>query len=195
MNEYVWYASYGSNLLRERFMCYIKGGRPEGSTSTYKGCSNKEPPIGDKRITIPHELYFAKESDIWENKGVAFIRSTKDHHAQTLGRMYLITRKQFTQVVRQENSRGSKDTSIQIDFETAVKNGESLIPPCWYGRIIFLGNEDGYPIFTFTARWEYDEIIPNPPGEEYRGIIEKGLKEAYGMSDEEITAYLRKAGV
>lgn len=24
--EYVWYVSYGSNMLRERFMCYLKGG-------------------------------------------------------------------------------------------------------------------------------------------------------------------------
>lgn len=24
---YVWYASYGSNLLEERFMCYVKGGK------------------------------------------------------------------------------------------------------------------------------------------------------------------------
>jgi hypothetical protein len=30
----VWYAGYGSNLLRRRFDCYIKGGKPEGSGKT-----------------------------------------------------------------------------------------------------------------------------------------------------------------
>jgi hypothetical protein len=25
--QYVWYASYGSNLLQERFMCYVQGGK------------------------------------------------------------------------------------------------------------------------------------------------------------------------
>ena len=192
MNEYVWYASYGSNLLRERFMCYIKGGRPEGTTTTYKGCSNKEPPIVDKRITIPHELYFAKESDTWEQKGVAFIRSTKDSDAKTLGRMYLITREQFTQVVRQENGRDPEHKSIQIDFESTVNNGESLIPiRCWYSRIIYLGDADNEQIFTFTAKREEDKI---EPGMKYLSMIKKGLKETYGMSDEEISVYLRKAG-
>ena len=191
MSEYVWYASYGSNLLLKRFMCYIEGGRPEGSKTTYKGCTNKEPPKGDKRITIPYGLYFAKNSKSWENKGVAFIKSIKDPDAQTLGRMYLITWEQFTQIVHQENNIGP---STRIDFDTTIKNGESLIPPLWYGRIIYLGDEEGHPIFTFTAKWEYDGIIPNPPGEKYRRTIEKGLKEAYGMNDDEISAYLRKAG-
>jgi len=172
-------------------MCYIKGGRPEGSKTTYEGCTNKEPPKGDKRITIPYGLYFTENSDSWEEKGVAFIKSTKDPDARSLGRMYLITREQFTQIVRQENNVGS---STRIDFESTIKNGESLIPPIWYGRIIYLGDEEGYPIFTFTARWKYEEKIPNPPGEKYRRTIEKGLKEAYGMSDDEISAYLGNAG-
>jgi len=28
-NMYVWYVGYGSNLLRERFLCYILGGKFE----------------------------------------------------------------------------------------------------------------------------------------------------------------------
>ena len=194
MSEYVWYASYGLNLLLKRFMCYIRGGRLEGSTTTYKGCTNKEPPAGDKRITIPYELYFTEKSRSWEKKGVAFIKSTKEPGAQTLGRMYLITREQFTQIVRQENNRGPNETSIQINFETTIENGESFIPCRWYRHIIYLGDKGGHPIFTFTAKWENEEIVPNPPGEKYRRIIELGLKETYGMSDDEISVYMRKAG-
>ena len=35
----VWYASYGSNLQRERLMCYIKGGTPK---ETYPKMSNDD---------------------------------------------------------------------------------------------------------------------------------------------------------
>jgi hypothetical protein len=28
-NPFVWYAVYGSNLLRSRFDCYIQGGKPK----------------------------------------------------------------------------------------------------------------------------------------------------------------------
>ena len=30
--KYLWYASYGSNLNLDRFMCYIVGGKPKNST-------------------------------------------------------------------------------------------------------------------------------------------------------------------
>lgn len=33
----VWYSSYGSNMWRERFMCYIQGGSPKGSASVQRG--------------------------------------------------------------------------------------------------------------------------------------------------------------
>ena len=40
----VWYACYGSNLLKERFLCYIRGGRPIGAQRTFYGCKNKKEP-------------------------------------------------------------------------------------------------------------------------------------------------------
>ena len=35
--ELVWYLSYGSNLLEERFLCYIEEGTPPGSKSFHSG--------------------------------------------------------------------------------------------------------------------------------------------------------------
>src|SRR6185312_10705420 len=55
-NRIVWYAGYGSNLLRRRFDCYIKGGKPEGSKKTYSGCRDKNDPRGDL-WTIDGGLY------------------------------------------------------------------------------------------------------------------------------------------
>ena len=62
--------------------------------------------------------------------------------------------------------------------------------------MIYLDEEDSYPIFTFTDWWNDDAICPNKPCEAFRETIERGLRETYPeMSDEEIGDYLRKAGV
>jgi len=37
----VWYAVYGSNLLRKRFDCYIQGGKPKGAAKDYPGCRDR----------------------------------------------------------------------------------------------------------------------------------------------------------
>ena len=123
MEDLVWYASYGSNLLYDRFMCYINGGTPEGSSKRCEGCSDRTPPQDRKSITIPHELYFAENSRSWEGKGVAFVKSQRNENFQTLGRMYLITREQFVQIVRQENGRSPDYSRIAVDFEETIAHG------------------------------------------------------------------------
>ncbi len=61
--------------------------------------------------------------------------------------------------------------------------------------MIHLGEEDGYPIFTFTGYWDDGAIHPNKPCEAYLKTIFRGLRETYpGMVDEEIMDYLRSAG-
>jgi hypothetical protein len=171
-------------------MCYIEGGIPEGTNSNYEGCSDKNPPREDKKIIIPHELYFSKSSSIWENKAVAFIKSTRDGSARTLGRMYLITCGQFTQVVRQENGLKADDASLSVDFEK-VKEKRGLVIDAnkWYGRILYLGDEDGYPILTFTAPWGDDEIVTAEPGEKYLRTIRSGIRETYKMTENDINQY------
>ncbi|WP_418360254.1 hypothetical protein [Sphingobacterium detergens] len=77
LNEKVWYACYSSNLLQERFLCYIKGGQPAGANTSYNGCDDKKLPIDSERMYIPTELYFANVSKNW-NGGIAFIRKILD---------------------------------------------------------------------------------------------------------------------
>jgi hypothetical protein len=193
MKDLVWYACYGSNIYKKRFLFYIKGGQPEGSTKCYKGCSDKNAPTYDKQIRIPYELYFSKESSSWENRGVAFIKSERNESVETLGRMYLIKKDQFIEVVRQESGKEPDDESINIDTETAISKGSSLATGIkWYARILYLGSEGNYPIFTCTAKRADEEIELNPPGEEYLKFIVKGLKETYKYPDERIIEYLKK---
>jgi hypothetical protein len=160
-------------------MCYIQGGTPAGATTDFPGCLDKTGPKEDRHIIIPYELYFSKESPTWENKGVAFIKSTKNDKTRTLGRMYQITSEQFKEIVRQENFGNITESHIEIDFDALIKNGELELLAGWYSRIIHLGFEEDLPIFTFTAAWPDDRIELNPPGENYLGIIIRGLIETY----------------
>lgn len=89
-SEYIWYASYGSNINYERFMRYIKN------------CTDKTAPIESKPIAINHRMYFAQEASWWDEKGVAFIDPKENQNEKTLGKMYLITKEQFHQIKSQE---------------------------------------------------------------------------------------------
>ncbi|WP_037318808.1 hypothetical protein [Salegentibacter sp. Hel_I_6] len=189
----VWYACYGSNLLKERFSCYIGGGRPANAKRVYPGCTNKTLPEKSKGITINGELYFAKKSKTWSGGGAGFIRSNFDEKTKTLGRMYLITEQQFVDLVKQEIKF---DGDFDIDLPRVIKNRSlDMKNNSWYGKIIYLGEYGNCPIFTFTNEaYLKDEI--NPPHEFYLKIIIEGLKETYKMSDTEIETYLKfKEGI
>lgn len=185
--DLIWYASYGSNLLRERFLCYIQGGTPEGRTNTYPGCSDSTLPRDDKTIAIQSKIYFAKQSKGWNGGGVGFIENKIDSNTSTLGRMYLITKEQFIEVFKQE-IQSTED--IKINFAACI-DSKSLIfkKSSWYGNLIHLGEENDFPIFTFTSVKDFKDEI-NKPNEEYLKTIIKGIKETYNYSNEKIFEYL-----
>ena len=54
-----WYVCYGSNLLRERFVYYLK--------------ASKGYIYAEKVLILNGRLYFAKKSRRWDNKAVAFV--------------------------------------------------------------------------------------------------------------------------
>lgn len=191
MEQYVWYASYGSNINKDRFLCYIKGGRPKGSTETEVGCKDTSSPIDEGMFTIPYPLYFAKEAGRWGSKGVAFINGTKNETSETYSKKYLITPEQFLDVLKQENS----GIHFDIDLKKVKESGAMIFRNrAWYGRILYLGDDGGYPIYTFTAPWDMDDIMLNPPSHEYLHTIITGLKEYY--SKDEIHQYLEnKPGI
>lgn len=188
MNQYVWYASYGSNLSYDRFMCYIEGGMPIGSSHREKGCLNKTAPIKDKAVTIKHELRFVQRSKRWNNQGVAVISLASSDRFETLGRMYLITKEQFYHVVMQENNLMCSDASA---FKLP-KEGESLvIAQGLYGRILCLGHEEGYPIYTFTSVKSEEDLLINGPSEAYLQMIARGILETYDLSAMQLVNYFK----
>ena len=172
--KYVWYVTYGSNMLRERFMVYINGGRFRGKGKgqgqgnwKYKPCNNNSPPLADKLFPIPYELYYGQKSKTWSYvdiasketgsekricPGVAFIDADRLDTGTTLGRAYLITEEQFFHIQEQEGSE-------------------------WYKRVVEMGKDAGgipYKTFTGTRRYDY-----NAPHENYTNIMFEGICETY----------------
>lgn len=189
MGSRIWYASYGSNLSYEkRFLCYIAGGRPDGSQKVNPGCRDKTPPTDKRPITIPFELYFAEHSEWWGG-GVAFVKHSK-RNVKTLGRMYLIKEDQFNDVVLQENSKPVNGQRLVPEIEFLVRQRELLLPDIrMYGRLLNIGNADDYPIFTFTNA--SDDLRPQAPSKAYIKIIVAGMKDTYpAMTNAEIVEYM-----
>ncbi len=162
--NYLIYAAYGSNLLKERFMVYIKGGRYRDRE--YKGSKDKTNPRDLGWTYVPHRLYFAKESSRWGNKGVAFLscEKEKDSNFYAVVRLWKVSEQQFKDIKEQEGQT-------------------------WYNVELELGEKDGLIIKTITGYWE-SEI--NKPSEEYLNVIKEGLKETTKWSDDKIEQYLRK---
>jgi hypothetical protein len=156
MVKKVWYVAYGSNLLLERFMCYIRGGRFREYSKEYKGCTNRTPPECNKQYMLPYELYYGNKSSTWCGRGVAFIDA--DKKGECSGRAYLITDEQFYEIQKQEGSSAN-----------------------WYGRIVELGkDENDIPYRTFTSKIRNED---NEPSIEYKQIIEEGLEETRGQNN------------
>jgi len=162
--KYVWYACYGSNILRERFMLYIQGGFCRFNNRNYKPCNDKSAPLESKPISIPYKSYFGNSSGSWEGGGVAFLEPKRNDNINTLGKMYLITEEQFNDVNKQEG-------------------------PWWYNLIINLGTLNGVPIKTFT----HSKMFPrNLPVQKYLKVIKDGISETYpNLSKYEIEYYLK----
>lgn len=163
--NYVWYACYGSNLCRERFLWYIHGGGPKNNP----GCQDKTLPVVDRLYTIHYELYFANQSKTWGNGGVAFLKLENDERIETLGRVYLITSEQFEDVKKQEGASNK-----------------------WYGHVLELGEMGGIPVKTLTRVPEnIGQYVINTPSLEYLDMLRRGLVETYtSMTVEEVGRYL-----
>lgn len=174
MGSNVWYVGYGSNLSKQRFLCYIEGGTPLFGKRHHDGCTDKTLPKNNRPIIIHYPLYFAlpkgrTKTENWCDGGVAFISPYKDVNTKTLCRMWKITKEQYEQVRDQE--------------------GRS-----WYNCEIPLGEEEGIPIYTITNEYNLDNILS--PSEAYLKTIALGLKETYEFDNEKVANYLiEKIGI
>ena len=91
-DDVVWYAGYGSNLSKKRFMLYIEK-------------CHKDHLISDDEdhAWFPGQMYFGNESGRWNNKGVAFYDPNVP--GKTFMRMYKVTRQQLEEIQNKEGRR------------------------------------------------------------------------------------------
>jgi hypothetical protein len=193
--ERVWYASYGANLNRARFMAYIEGGTVAGNDVVSEGCTDTTAPLDDIALELPQSLYFAGWSHrAWGGTAAGFI-TLGTRKPPTLARAYLIAPTQFQEIVRQENAHVASVEGIALDLDQAREHGHTrLLPQGHYSELIYCGERDGYPMLTFTAsenRTDFNR--PSPP---YLRMIHSGLQESHGLSTDDAVAYLRgKLGI
>jgi hypothetical protein len=189
--DLVWYVSYGSNLKEERFMCYIKGGKPEGAKQRNPGSNDKSPPSYSEGMLIKAKLYFAEKSESWGNSGVAFI-DPESKDGETLGKAYLITFEQFRDVVQQENGAKPGTAGFPTLLElTQDHHTDYCVGYRRYTRLLYLGDKRGYPAFTFTGPREHSSLAARTaPSEEYVRAMAEGMMETFpNLTAEEISDY------
>ena len=172
---HVWYASYGSNLDRDRFLCYLRGGRPQGATRTYPGARDTTHPLGDVPLELPGQVYFGWHSPTWDG-GVAFYDVTTP--SQALARAYLITEGQFADVAAQEMHR---DPGQDLDLSTVIEERQHSLGPGRYESLHLVGELEGHPVLTFT----HPEAA-----EPYLSMVARGLREAHEHTDDALVDYL-----
>jgi hypothetical protein len=180
--EMIWYCCYGSNLARDRFLCYITGGIPRYGKRRQKGCTNKKFLDITKQFKVNHNMYFAlpkgrKSTSNWGDGGVAFLDRGESTEHTTLCRLYKVTSDQFHEIWEQEGT-------------------------AWYNDLVQFGRLDDIPVLTFTRRepgLNFEASTQRPPdavimrpSATYLKTILSGLTETYPeMSKRQLLEYLQ----
>lgn len=135
-DSYVWYACYGSNVNKARFMKYIDR------------CTDKTAPIEDRPYRFKHNIYFAKKASTWHGGGKAFLDSTITGEAY--GRIYKIKQAQFEEIMRAEGSDYSKllklgeVQGVPVYSFTDTQKNEASVPSDDYYETILEGLVECY---------------------------------------------------
>ena len=83
------------------------------------------------------------------------------------------------------------DVDLGMDLERTIQEGRTELREGLYRNLLCLGEEDGHPIFTFTAAGQPGAQALNPPGPRYLSVIARGLRETFGLSEGGIVEYLQ----
>ncbi|KAJ7956463.1 Histone deacetylase [Quillaja saponaria] len=202
----IWYATYGSNMWKPRFLCYIEGGQVEGMIKQCFGSMDKTTPKEIQWKNFPCRLFFGHESShSWGPGGVAFLNPERNTKYNTCMCLYRITLEQFNDVLLQENGLSYDIESPLFDLSalktTTTKefNFQEVVKGAWYGNAVCLGKEQGIPILTMTCspsnieRFKYGKLPLHAPCEAYATTLIKGLVEGKQLSEVEATAYIEAA--
>lgn len=184
----VWYAAYGSNLSRERLICYLEGEAPGPGMRKPGPCEVGAGILGDRPYSLPYPLYFARWSPDWKG-AVAFVGLTRFAPAPTLGRVYLLSLPQLCHVAFEEN--GGRGEQVEITDASLKVPAVQIRERGWYRLLLRCGDLDGLPVVTLTG-WPAEAKPVSQPSPAYLARIRSGLRETYPfMSEVEIEEYLK----
>jgi hypothetical protein len=181
--QHIWYVAYGSNLSRERFCYYLRGGRPDGVERDYPGCRDTSDELDSFGLLISGGLYFAGRSSGW-GAGMAFY--DPEVAGEVAARAYLITAEQFVDVLAQETRRSP---GMTLDLAPVFRGERYSNGVGGYSVLVRVGERNGLPLVTFT-RERHAAALFVAPSEPYLAAMAIGLREAHGWSDVQIDRYL-----
>lgn len=179
----VWYVAYGSNLSRERFRCYLEGGRPAGSRRGHPPSRDPSPPADDRPVVLPHRPYFAGRSTSWGGGAVAFV-DPESGGGEAPARAYRVTREQLADVYAGEN--GLEPGPVVPD-EAFVGPVHDLGEDRPYRLLVRTEDVDELPAFTVTGPFRRDHAAPCV---DYLRHIVRGLEESHQMGMDEAVDHL-----
>jgi hypothetical protein len=179
----IWYVAYGSNLSRERFCHYLRGGRPDGVERDYPGCRDSSDELDSFGLLISGGLYFAGRSSGWR-AGMAFY--DPEASGAVAARAYLITAEQFVDVLAQETRRSP---GMTLDLAPVFRGERYSNGVGGYSVLVRVGECNGLPLVTFTreCRAATPFVAPSEP---YLAAMAIGLRQAHGWSEVQIDRYL-----
>ncbi|KAJ0105004.1 hypothetical protein Patl1_18889 [Pistacia atlantica] len=202
----VWYASFGSNMWKPRFLCYIQGGQVEGMKKACSGSMDRNPPKETLWKTFPHRLFFGRNSSrTWGPGGVAFLNPESNDQEKAYLCLNRITLEQFNDVLLQENVATDEKDFPFLDItalnSSADKRSISLeaLKKDWYHNVVYLGKERNIPILTITCSpldvesFKSGEFPLRVPAVEYANTLIRGLVEGEQLSEKEAMAYIHEA--
>lgn len=179
----IWYAAYGSNLCRDRFLHYLQGGAAPGAQRELPGSRDPSPPADERALTFAGTMFFAWESPTWGG-GISFVEVGGED--VVLARAYLLTEDQLSDVATQEMHR---EPGADLDLALVLEHRAHTYGPGRYETLHLLGELDGHPVLTFTTARRAD-LEPNEPREDYLRLLLRGLRETHGLSLDEACEHL-----
>ncbi|XP_022736389.1 histone deacetylase 5-like [Durio zibethinus] len=202
----IWYATFGSNMWKSRFLCYIEGGQVKGMKKPCSGSMDRNPPKEITWKTCPHRLFFGRDfNQTWGPGGVAFLHPQSNSQDKTYMCLYRITLEQFNDVLLQENISVHDMSSPFFDLNAlnSIPNEGSFsveaVKEGWYHNVVYLGKENDIPILTMTCplsvmeSFKSGEIPLRAPCKEYAETLLLGLVEGKQLSEDEATTYIQEA--
>ncbi|KAL5987824.1 hypothetical protein ACLOJK_035579 [Asimina triloba] len=171
----IWYASYGSNMWKPRFICYIEGGQSYTQTWGAGGVAFLHPESSnDNRAYIcMYEITLEQFNDLllqenrldtdvpfplFDSSALDFVINNKSKHLE------------------------------------ALKDG-------WYSNVVYLGMEHVLPILTMTCplsaieSFKNGELPLHPPSKDYSKTLVRGLVEGKQLSEEEAINYIHSGSI